>query len=202
MIEKSVVFKSGDLQIEGLYAAAGGDHGVVVSHPHPQMGGSMINNVVEALTRSYYTCGYSTLRFNFRGVGRSEGSFDNGTGEQEDMLGAVEFLLEKGIKKVSLGGYSFGAWISVRVLAHGGDFLPAVLVSPPVDFLPFSFSGLEGKVGLIVCGDRDEFCKVDRLKKIAAGTGARLRIVSGADHFFSGWEEALTGCIKDHLLSQ
>jgi len=200
-MENSVMFRSDDLQIEGLYAAAEGDRGVVVSHPHPQMGGSMINNVVEAITESFFACGYSTMRFNFRGVGRSGGCYDNGIGEQHDILEAGKFLHEQNIKDIVLAGYSFGAWISARVLAGSGRFLPAILVSPPVDFLPFNFAGLEGRIGLIACGDRDAFCNAGKLGKVASETGARLEVITGADHFFIRKERVLAECIKDYLSS-
>ena len=106
--EERVFFESGGLTIEGLYAPGEGSKGVVVTHPHSQMGGSMANNVVDALVAAFHDHGYATLRFNFRGVGRSEGRFDDGVGEQDDVTGAIAFLKEKGLSDITLAGYSFG----------------------------------------------------------------------------------------------
>ena len=78
MNEERVFFKSGEVTIEGLYAPADGSRGVVVTHPHSQMGGSMANNVVDALISAFHDHGHTTLRFNFRGVGESEGIFAAG----------------------------------------------------------------------------------------------------------------------------
>ena len=96
MTEKSVVFESGELKLEGLLDRAEGDAGVVITHPHPQYGGTMHNNVVESLVKAYQKAGYTTLRFNFRGMGRSEGHYDEGVGEQADVRGAVAYLKNLG----------------------------------------------------------------------------------------------------------
>jgi len=91
MKEERVFFKSNGLKIEGLISESETLNGVVVTHPHPLYGGDMNNNVVESVVRAYGKKGYTTLRFNFRGVGRSEGGYDEGTGEQGDVRAAVAF---------------------------------------------------------------------------------------------------------------
>ncbi|HOJ43284.1 MAG TPA: CocE/NonD family hydrolase, partial [Syntrophorhabdaceae bacterium] len=90
--------------------------GVVICHPHPLYGGSMNNNVVNALENGFYERGFTTLKFNFRGVGRSEGVYDEGIGEMDDVICAVNFLKEtlKDNASILLAGYSFGAWVSIR----------------------------------------------------------------------------------------
>jgi alpha/beta superfamily hydrolase len=199
MNEERILFRSDKFSIEGLYASCDGPKGVVITHPHPMMGGSMRNNVVFALGSVFHQNGFSTLRFNFRGAGRSEGIYDNGVGEQEDVKGAIDFLSEKGKNDIFLAGYSFGAWINTRLIADQ-DFLSGVImVSPPIDFLDFDFSGLKEKVGLVICGDRDQFCPIDRLKKITEEIGCRLEIVNGADHFYFGKEEGIIDYLNDYL---
>ena len=84
--EEKVYWENGLLRIEGLWIASGGDAGVVICHPHPQMGGSMYNNVAETIRDVFAGQNYSTLRFNFRGVGGSTGQFDEGRGEVQDVL--------------------------------------------------------------------------------------------------------------------
>ena len=97
MTEKNIVFESGDLKLEGLLDQVAGDRGVVITHPHPQYGGTMHNNVVESLVNAYGRAGYTTLRFNFRGMGRSEGHYDEGVGEQVDVGCAVAYLKDLGM---------------------------------------------------------------------------------------------------------
>ncbi len=199
MKEKQAVFESGGLTIEGLYASGCGSKGVVVTHPHPLMGGSMANNVVDALVSSFYDYGYATLRFNFRGVGRSEGRFDDGVGEQDDVGGAISFLKEKGADDIILAGYSFGAWVNSRFLAGYDGLSDVVMVSPPIDFVSFDFSPLAGKCGLIICGDRDQFCPLPSLEPITRQVGCRLEIVCGADHFYFGYEQMIQKHLSGYL---
>jgi alpha/beta superfamily hydrolase len=197
--EERIFFKSGSLNIEGLYAPNEGYKGVVVTHPHSLMGGSMMNNVVTALVSAFYHNGFSALRFNFRGVGGSGGYFDDGNGEQEDVKGAVAFLKEKGFEEILLAGYSFGAWVVSRLIAGSDDFTDVIMVSPPIDFVKFDFSGLTGKCGLIICGDRDQFCPVSPLESITRELDCRLEIVKGADHFYFGREEGIIKYLDEYL---
>ena len=109
MAEKQIRFLSGDIEIEGLLYSSEGNKGVVITHPHPLYGGNMYNNVVKALVRIYQLAGYSTLRFNFRGVGLSKGTYGNGIGEQEDVRAALLYLAQEGKQSLDLAGYSFGS---------------------------------------------------------------------------------------------
>jgi len=199
MKEERIFFESAGLTIEGLYAPGDGSKGVVVTHPHSQMGGSMANNVVDALVTAFHDHGYATLRFNFRGVGRSGGNFDDGVGEQEDVKGAIAFLREKGLNEITLAGYSFGAWVISRALAGCDGLSDVIMVSPPIDFVSFDFSHLAGRCGLIVCGDRDQFCPLPSLEGIVQQLGCRLEVVRGADHFYFGYEQAIRDYLGDYL---
>ena len=102
-----IFFQSDDLQIEGLLDERTTDKGVVVSHPHPLYGGNMYAAGVESILHAYWKKGYTTLRFNFRGVGSSRGHYDNGIGEQQDVRAALSFLVETGVGHIDLAGYSF-----------------------------------------------------------------------------------------------
>ncbi len=194
MDEQAICFGREDSRLEGHYAPAGGTRGAVISHPHPLMGGEMHNPVVETLSQSLNACGISTLRFNFRGVGRSAGTYDEGRGEQDDLLSAASFLEEEGVREILPAGYSFGAWVTAGVLDRR-KMLPAILVSPPIALLPFQFPALRGKVGLIVCGDRDQFCPPEGIRGAADECCCRLDIVPGADHFFLSRERDLAARI-------
>jgi uncharacterized protein len=190
MEEKKISFNQEAMTLEGLYARAEGFMGAVITHPHSLMGGDMWNPVVETLCGSIFAAGFSTLRFNFRGVGRSAGVFDEGQGEQQDVLAAVAFLADQGIREIMLAGYSFGAWVNAAVLARS-NLLPAIFVAPPVDLLSFDLASLPGKVGLVVIGDKDQYCPEKRIKIVASELSCHLDIIPGADHFFMSKEKDL-----------
>ena len=194
-MEERVFFGGDAIRLEGLHAAAGGGRGVVISHPHPLMGGDMENPVVEILSEVLFAAGISTLRFTFRGVGRSAGAFDGGQGEQEDVLAAVSFLEERGNGEVALAGYSFGSWVNAAVLVRK-RLLPAILVAPPITLCEFDFDALRGRVGAILCGDRDQFCPAELVRIIADDLPCRLDLIPGADHFFMAKETELGLGIK------
>lgn len=184
MKEEPVFFGKDQARLEGIFASAGGTRGAVIAHPHSLMGGDMRNPVVETVSRSLLASGFSTLRFNFRGVGRSEGTFDEGRGEQEDFLAALAFLEERGSREVLPAGYSFGAWVIAGALGRRST-APAILVAPPIRLFPFDLENLRGRVGLIVCGDRDPYCPAEGIRGMAEALSCPLASVTGADHFFA-----------------
>jgi hypothetical protein len=199
MEEKRVFFGQGNVRLEGLYANSGGAMGAVISHPHPPRGGDMLNPVVAVLSETLFAGGFSTLRFNFRGVGKSTGTFDDGRGEQDDVLAAVSFMEEQGTQEILLAGYSFGAWVNAYILTRR-KFLPAVFIAPPINLFNIDFQLLQGKVGLIVCGDNDKYCPVESIKSAAAELACHLDIIPGADHFFQSREDDLAGCITNFVM--
>jgi alpha/beta superfamily hydrolase len=198
-MEEIVFFQSGNLLIEGRYAESGTEKGVVISHPHPQMGGSMWNNVVETLVSFFIAKNYSTLRFNFRGVGKSEGTYDEGKGEQQDIMAAANYLSTLNKKDIILTGYSFGAWVTVNVISSHEGFKDAILISPPVLFLEFDFSRCHDKIGLMTCGEQDQFASLDSLSSVAAAINSRLEIIKGADHFYLGKEREISEILDQYL---
>ena len=111
-MEKSIAFSAGAITLEGLLQEDSQTDGVVITHPHPLYGGNMHNNVVMALTRAYQKLGCTTLRFNSRGVGNSQGSYGDGIGEKEDVKAAIAYLAASGMNRIDLAGYSFGAWVN------------------------------------------------------------------------------------------
>ena len=199
MREEKVYFESDGLTIEGLYAPRPGQRGAVVTHPHPLMGGNMRNNVVMALVSVFQRHGFSTLRFNFRGVGKSEGVFDNGRGEVGDLRAAVSFLSDEGMTEIVLAGYSFGAVVAASYLTEGSPVDQIVLVSPPLVEAGLEIPGLRGKRGLLVCGDADYFCPVEALKKVARHLSWGEAVIEGADHFYIGREKDLMDAVVHWL---
>jgi alpha/beta superfamily hydrolase len=198
MAEKRIYFEADGVKLEGIFAESRGDQGVVISHPHPLYGGTMHNNVVRAVAHAYQEEGYSTLRFNFRGVENSEGDFGNGVGEQDDVKAALKAL---GKKSMDLAGYSFGAWVSALGLTRFEEAQRLIMVSPPVSFIDFSFLDYSPKIKLVICGSRDEIAEYKKVEKMLPkwNDQALFRVIQGADHFYSGYEEELIDVVGEFL---
>ena len=199
MSESRITFPCGDLKLEGLLALPEGEApgAAVVCHPHPLYGGSMHNNVVEAALEALWQRQFATLRFNFRGVGSSEGEYDGGEGELDDVREAVAFLAGKAaVRSVMLVGYSFGASVSLRAGLTDPAVNRLVLVALPVAMVTGP-SNSTSKPVLLLSGDRDSYSQVEPLRTLASNLGsrARLEILAGADHFFGGYEARLSALI-------
>jgi alpha/beta superfamily hydrolase len=189
---RSLTFPCGDLSLEGALhlPAVTPAPGVVICHPHPQYGGDMENNVVLAACGALTDRGFAALRFNFRGVGDSDGAFDQGLGEQDDVRAALAHLAalpEVDAKRVGLVGYSFGAMVAAEVAS--GDLRALALVSPALAFSDLRVAW--GCPALLLGGDQDPIAPADRLQLVAEAPGVELRIISGADHSWWGFEEEL-----------
>lgn len=161
---------------------------VVISHPHPQFGGTMNNKVVTTLERAYQGLGYSTLVYNFRGVGKSEGEYAGGLGEQEDLQAVVAWAKHQSdSEQLFLAGFSFGAYVTLASRSKlQADRL--LLVAPPVSL--YDFSGLD-EVTVpyeVVLGMEDEVIDFDEMLAWATGLKNRpdLYCRSGASHFLHG----------------
>jgi alpha/beta superfamily hydrolase len=188
MKEEKITFQSDTIRIEGLLSVQGGKRGVVITHPHPLYGGSMYNQIVEVLTAVYQEKGFSTLRFNFRGVGSSEGDYAQGDGETEDVRAALYYLHEREKSDLDLAGYSFGAWVNAKIMDSEPLIKRIIMVSPPVAFLEFSPFIQSPKIQVVVAGDRDEIAPAHRIRDLIAtwNPAARFEVIKGADHFYLG----------------
>ncbi|MGD8228948.1 MAG: alpha/beta hydrolase [Desulfobacteraceae bacterium] len=204
MAEERIVFDSGGLKIEGLLEDLPGYKGVVVTHPHSLYGGEMHNNVVEAVVQAYREKGYSTLRFNFRGVGGSRGSYDNGVGEQEDVKSALKYLFDLGKSEIDLAGYSFGAWVNCLGLDKFDEARRLVMVSPPVNFIDFGFLRYNLKIQLVVAGTRDDIAGHKLVEEMLPkwNPDAVYGLIQGADHFYWGYTQELKEIIKAFLAQE
>ena len=208
---RSLTFPCGDLSLEGVLHLPVRQAGLpestpaaaaVVCHPHPQYGGDMENNVVMAACQSLVSRGFAALRFNFRGVGASQGAFDQGQGERNDVRAALRYLAslpEVDGERLGLIGYSFGALVAAEVA--DSDLRALALVSPPVAHADLRLDW--GCPALVLAGDQDQNAPADRLEAVGRASGVELRVVSGADHFWLGFEEelveALAGFFEQHL---
>lgn len=201
MTEKKVFFQSGELKIEGLLNNLDGNRAMLVTHPHPLYGGSMDNNVVDSVVNAYCKKGYSTLRFNFRGVGQSQGSHEQGTGEQEDVKGALSYLSSLGKSSIDLAGYSFGAWVNAQGLDNFANADRVIMISPPVGFIDFSFLGYSPGIKLVISGSEDDIAPPAMIREMLPSWNpdANLEIIKGADHFYGGKLGDLVDIIQNFL---
>ena len=199
MSEETVFFKSDGLKIEGLINENRSKNGVVMTHPHPAYGGEMHNNVVESMVRAYREKGYATLRFNFRGVGQSDGGYDDGIGEQADVRAAVAYLYGLGKTSIDLAGYSFGAWVNSQCIESLNHVNRMVMVSPPVNFLDFSFLKDCPRLRLVIAGTEDDIAPPGMIEDMIPVWNPEVdfKMIKGADHFYWGKTGEIEKMIRD-----
>ncbi len=191
-------------RLEGDLSSPGESNGgaAVICHPHPQHGGSMDSWMMPVMQRVLVRDGWLALRFNFRGVGRSEGSYEKGEGELKDVAGAVDYLLAQadGRPTLLVGGWSFGAHTTLRyaldddrVAGWFGVGLPYQTREIEVPELSLDALARWTIPKLFVHGSRDEIASVEKVKRLVESTGEpkRLRIVEGGDHFLAAHGDEL-----------
>jgi alpha/beta superfamily hydrolase len=207
MKEERVFFPSGGIRLEGLLGmneALSVRGGVILCHPHPLHGGDMLNRVLAVALGAAQQEGFSTLRFNFRGVGESGGSYSEGMGEMEDVASAIEFLHLKqkdpGLPLL-LVGYSFGAWTGIPVAIKDPRIKGMVAVSPPLEMYDFNFLIGCKKNKLIVVGDKDEWCPAMKLEDWfqQLDEPKSLALIKEANHFYSFESNLLVQPLREFL---
>ncbi|MDH3659120.1 MAG: alpha/beta hydrolase [Alphaproteobacteria bacterium] len=204
-----VIFNGADGRLEGRYHHATERDAplAVVLHPHPLHGGTMNNRIVYDIYHMFVKRGFSVLRFNFRGVGRSQESFDHGQGELRDAAAALDWmqLYNPNAKGVWVAGISFGAWIGMQLLMRRPEIQGFISAALPANLYDFSFLAPCPSSGLIVNGDRDTLVTVESVEKLVEklklqrGLEMGLEIMPGADHFFTGYLDRLNEVIEDYL---
>ncbi len=201
MGEERVFIRSEEFKIECLVDNSPGNKAVVVTHPHPLYGGNMYSNVVEAVADAYKQQGYTTLRFNFRGVGLSEGTHDNGIGEQNDVMAVMAYLHDLGKTSIDLAGYSFGAWVCALGLKSFVRAERLIMVSPPVNFIDFSFLDYNPKIRLVIGGSKDDIASPSIIEDMIQTWNAEagLEIIQGADHFYWGNSREIAAIVQNFL---
>jgi len=175
-------------RLEALYRELQDPAGVaVICHPHPLGGGTLHNKVVFRAARGLESANVATLRFNFRGAGASAGVHDEGEGEQEDVVAAIDWIVKYHPgKKLIVGGFSFGAWVASRVACEMPNVDALFLIGTPVNRYDFGYLRHCEKPMLFLHGTQDEFGDVSKLEKlIPTVRNAESVIVTGADHFFT-----------------
>jgi alpha/beta superfamily hydrolase len=204
MEEERIYFDATDARIEGLLSPDKGSPrgALIICHPHPLYGGDMHNDVVVALTRIAAMWDFTSLRFNFRGVGGSSGTFGGGISEQKDVRGAIDFLVQGRNPAVVLtAGYSFGAIACLPVGAVDERVKGVIGVAPPLEMFDFRFMRDCPKPKLFISGERDTICPPTKMEEFfqTLSDPKWLRILPGIDHFFYGKRGLFEGAVGDFL---
>ena len=173
----------------------------LVCHPHPLGGGTMHNKVVYRAAAGLNEAGLVALRFNFRGVGNSTGAHDDGDGEKQDVLDALDYLTKNyPDKEITLAGFSFGSRVGSEVALDDDRIVRLISIGTPVDKYDFSYLKHNVKPILFVHGDSDEFGTVEHLTEVVElveATDKELIVFENCGHFFDKHLEELKNAVRD-----
>lgn len=204
-----VIFQGPEGRLEGRYHHNPDKHSpiAVVLHPHPLYGGTMNNKIVYRTYTSFARAGFSVLRFNFRGVGRSVGKFDDGIGELTDAATALDWVQLQNPDAGScwIAGFSFGAWISLQLLMRRPEIEGFLSISPPANMYDFGFLSPCPASGLITQGDRDDIVSepavAQLVEKLRAQKGTKVdyKVINGADHYYRNNMDQLNELIDGYI---
>lgn len=194
---------AGKLEVEAARPLADERHAIgIVCHPHPLFGGTMNNKVVTTLVKTFQHLGLNTVRFNFRGVGRSEGVFDHGVGELEDLLTVIDWMEQQHPQReIWLAGFSFGAYIAAKA-ATQLTIKKLVTVAPPVVNFPMQSLPTITCPWVLVQGGRDEIVSAEEVFAWAESRNPPPAIIRfpEAGHFFHGQLTELRARLQDVLV--
>ena len=204
-----IIFAGPEGRLEGRYHHSKEANApiAVLLHPHPERGGTMNNKVVFTLYQTFAKRGFSTLRFNFRGVGRSQGSFDRGEGELSDAAAALDWLQSTNPNASAcwVGGFSFGAWIGMQLLMRRPEIDSFIALAPPAHSQDFSFLAPCPSSGLIVQGELDEEVPREAVTKLInklsqqRGIVVQHSLIPGANHYFHHRMDEMADTVGDYL---
>ncbi len=194
-----VEFHCGEFSLEGILALPEGTGpfpAVIVCHPHPLYGGSMDNNVVDNVCEALTQASLVSFKFNFRGVGRSQGQFSHGIGEQDDVNAAISFVTtvrEVDSNRLGLVGYSAGAGFALPLAFKDSRIKSLAGISPPLSMFNFDLLKSCLKPKLVVSGSRDDFIPAGQFLEfcVSLPEPKECHTIEGADHFWWGYESIL-----------
>lgn len=196
-----VIFNGPEGRLEGRYQPSKSKTAPIalILHPHPRFGGTMNNQIIYQLYYMYARRGFTVLRFNFRGVGRSQGTFDHGTGELSDAAAALDWVqtFHPDSRGCWIAGFSFGAWIGMQLLMRRPEVEGFISVAPPANLYDFSFLAPCPASGLMVHGDADKVVPMKDVQalvdKLKAQKGITIdhETMPGANHFFAEHTDVL-----------
>ena len=190
----NIIFNGPDGRLEGRYHQSKKSDApiAIVLHPHPLHGGNMNNRIIYNMFHAFVEQGFSVLRFNFRGVGKSQGTFDGGIGELSDAAYAFDWMQQfnRNSPYCWIGGYSFGALISMQLMMRRPEIMGFISISPPANTEDFSFLAPCPSSGLIVHGEIDDLIPIETTSKLATKLNTQKNIeveftaIKGANHFY------------------
>ncbi len=204
-----VIFNGPSGRIEGRYQPGKEANApvAIVMHPHPEFGGNMNNQIVYDLYYMFVERGFATLRFNSRGVGRSQGMFDHGPGELSDAAASLDWLqsINPESKGTWIAGFSFGSWIGMQLLMRRPEVEGFISIAPPENLYDFSFLAPCPSSGLIIHGAEDKVAPPEAVQRLVdklhaqKGITIEQQTIEGANHFFTGMNEELIQRCAEYL---
>jgi len=204
-----VIFTGPAGRLEGRYQQGAEPNApmALILHPNPQFGGTMNNRVVYDTFYAFQRRGFSTLRFNFRSVGRSQGEFDNGIGELSDAAAALDWMQQhnRNAKYCWIAGFSFGAWIGMQLLMRRPEIAGFISIAPPANMYDFTFLAPCPSSGLMLHGNIDKVVPEADVIKLVERLSAQKGIVidhveiDGANHFFEGKLDEMNATVDAYL---
>ena len=204
-----IIFTGPAGRLEGRYHPARQKNApiAIVLHPHPQFGGTMNHQIIYQMYYQFVHRGFSVLRFNFRGVGRSQGSFDHGSGELSDSASALDWAqsINPEARSCWIAGFSFGAWIGMQLLMRRPEIEGFISITPPANLYDFSFLAPCPSSGLVVHGDRDEIVPKEAVQKLVAKLSSQRditithKVIPGANHYFYNHLPELERTVEAYL---
>jgi uncharacterized protein len=209
LIVPEVIFNGPEGRIEGRYSPStkSKSPAALILHPHPLHGGTMNNKVVYNTFKAFANNNFSTLRINFRGVGRSQGQYDQGIGELTDAATAMDWLQLQNpdASNFWVAGFSFGAWIALQLLMRRPEIQGFVAVSPPANKYDFSFLSPCPSAGLIIQGDKDSIVDEESASELAdklsrqKNSNIEYHVIFGADHYFRDKIDELYSTVDNYV---
>ena len=204
-----VIFPGPEGRLEGRFHPGTRPRAPValILHSHPQAGGTMNNKIVQLLYQTFVKRGFATLRFNFRGVGKSQGLFDNGIGELSDAASALDWVqsIHPEAETTWVAGVSFGAWIGMQLLMRRPEIRGFISIAPPANMYDFSFLSPCPSSGIIIQGEADEVVTPGAVQKLVDKLRTQRHItihhdlIPNANHFFANELDLLMKSVDDYL---
>lgn len=204
-----IFFNGPEGRIEGRYHQADDRSAplALVLHPHPLYGGTMNNKVVYNIYQSFAQNGFSVLRINFRGVGKSQGKHDNGAGELSDAASALDWMQIQNpdARSCWISGFSFGAWISMQLMMRRPEIDGFVCVSPPANMYDFSFLSPCPSSGLVTQGNLDSVVPEETVAKLVERLSRQknikvdYRLIKGADHYYREKMDEFNATLDEYI---
>ena len=207
MVDLLIPGPEGKIEAKYNHNSDGNSPIVLILHPDPSRGGTMNTKIVFQLYKIFVKNGFSSIRFNFRGVGKSEGMFNDGEGELSDAASVLDWLQQynSNSKMCWVAGFSFGGWVAMQLLMRRPEINGFICVSPPVNVRDFSFLAPCPSSGLIVHGDKDNIASYESSRILSEKLQKQKKVeilfktIKGADHFYENYKEELSLVIDSYI---